>query len=113
VLSQIYQVNLRFRIVVSVHLKSRLPSTTAGTFENTYVSSTVSQFQSLVWALNSSMILFQYNDMLSHKKVYQYTNTVFEELCCKHFVQHSDSSILWAEKVRYECATHYTSCVKT
>jgi len=38
VLSQIYQVNLRFRTVVSIHLKSRLPSTTAGTFENTYVS---------------------------------------------------------------------------
>ena len=25
------------------------------------------------------MILFQYNNMLSHKKVYQYTNTVFKD----------------------------------
>jgi len=25
------------------------------------------------------MILFQFNNMLLHKKVYQYTNTVFED----------------------------------
>ena len=37
------------------------------------------KFQSLVWALNFCMILFQFNNMFSHKKVYQYTNTVLKD----------------------------------
>ena len=39
----------------------------------------MSQFQSLVWALDFNITLFQFNNMLSHKKVYQYTNTVFKD----------------------------------
>ena len=42
--------------------------------------------------------------MLSHKKVYQYTNTVFEDYVANTVFNTAIPACFWTEKVRYECA---------
>jgi len=51
--------------------------------------------------LNSSMILSQFNNMLSHKKVYQYTNTVFKDYVANTVFNTAIPVYFWKEKVRY------------
>jgi len=55
--------------------------------------------------LNFSMILFQFNNIISHKKVYQYTNTVFKDYVKDTLFNSAIPACFWVEKVRYECAT--------
>ena len=50
--------------------------------------------------------------MLSLKKVYQYTNTVFKDYVANTVFNTAIPAYFWAEKVRYECATHYTAHTK-
>ena len=51
--------------------------------------------------------------VLSHKKVYQYTNTVFKDYVANTVFNTAIPACFWVEKVRYECATHNTSHSKT
>ena len=43
--------------------------------------------------------------VLPHKKVYQYTNTVFKKYVANTVFNTAIPACFWVEKVRYECAT--------
>ena len=64
------------------------------------------------------MILFQLNNMLSHKKIYQYTNTVFEDYVANtvfedyvaNTVFHTANPAYFGQK---KCATQNTPRTKS
>ena len=62
-------------------------------------------FQSMKWCY---LLKKKAND-----KVYQYTNTVFKDYVANTVFNTAIPAYFWAEKVRYECATHYTSRTKS
>ena len=52
------------------------------------------------------------DNMLSHKKVYQYTNTVFKDYVKDTLFNSAIPACFWVEKVRYECATQNAAHTK-
>ena len=58
-------------------------------------------FQSMKWCY---LLKKKAND-----KVYKFTNTVFKDYVANTVFNTAIPACFWTEKVRYECATHYTS----